>query len=321
MKAFSYVSAQSAGSAVELVRGHGRFLAGGMDLLGEMKEGLVEPALLVDIKAVPGTRAIAAGPDRWSIGANVTLAELADHAEMRRVLPAVAQAADDVGSPQMRNLATIGGNLAQHSRCWYYRHRDVHCYKKGGGKCFARSGENKYHSLFVKSQCLSPCVSNLAVALSALDATVIVQRGGATTSLTIAQLYDRAWKNGRVHNSLEPDDLIVRVEIPTPAGGRSAYLQLAEKSEFDWALVSCAAAGRLEGGRLRGARVALGCVAAVPWQVAEANAFLEGRELNDATATQAAELLLQEATAREHNAYKVPLAKTIIRRTLAKLTA
>lgn len=319
MKAFGYVTAQSAEAAVELVRDGGRFLAGGVDLLGEMKEGIAEPKRVVNVKAAPELRGIEPGGPRWTIGANVTLAALAEHAELRRVFPGLAEAAEHVGSPQMRNLATVGGNLAQHSRCWYYRHREVACAKKGARRCLARGGENKYHSLWSGSQCLSPCVSNLAIALAALEATVVVQRGRKRVTWTVAELYERAWNTTRAHHSLGAEDLIVRVEVPVREGGRSVYLQMGEKSGFDWALVSCAAAGTIGGGVLRGVRIALGCVAPVPWQVAAANAFLEGKALNDATATAAAELMLKGAEPREHNGYKVPLAKALVRRALAAL--
>lgn len=319
MNAFAYVSADSPRSAVTLVRGNARFLAGGVDLLGEMKEGIATPERLVNIKSIPGTRDIVVSADRWVIGANITLATLAEHAELRRALPAIAEAADHVGSPQMRNVATLGGNLAQHSRCWYYRQRDLQCAKKGAKRCLARDGENKYHSLFSENPCLSPCVSNLAIALTALDARVVVQRGGSTATLTMPQLYESAWKSARAHNSLRDDDLIVRVEVPVRPGLRCAYLQIAEKHDFDWALVSCAVAATVDGNTLRGPRVVLGCVAPIPWQVARANAYLEGKLPDDASAATAADLLLKEATARAHNAYKLPLAKALVRRALAKL--
>lgn len=321
MNAFSYVSAKTAGSAVDLVKDNGRFLAGGIDLLGEMKEGLVTPERLVNIKTLPGTREITPGADRWTIGANVTLTTLTEHTETQRVLPGLAQAAGDVGSAQMRNVATVGGNLAQHSRCWYYRQRDLTCAKKGGRRCLARDGENKYHSLFTDNPCLSPCVSNLAIMLSALDASIVVQRGSKTVTMSVTQLYEAAWKAPRSHNSLRPADLILRIEIPVEKGSRSAYVQMGEKNDFDWALVSCAAAARVDGGRLFDVRLALGCVAPIPWQVHEANTFLEGKVPDDATAMAAAEHLLREAEPRMHNAYKVPLAKALVRRTLAKLVA
>lgn len=319
MKAFAYVTAQSAPAAVELVRDGGRFLAGGVDLLGEMKEGIAAPKRLVNVKAVPEMRAIEADTTHWAIGANVTLATVAEHAELRRVFPGLVEAAEQVGSPQMRNIATVGGNLAQHSRCWYYRQRDVACAKKGARRCLARGGENKHHSLWSGSPCLSPCVSNLAIVLAALDARVVVQRGRRQVTWSVAELYERAWSAARAHHSLGAEDLIVRVEVPVREGARSVYLQMGERSGFDWALVSCAVAGRIDGGVVRGVRIALGCVAPVPWQVAAANAFLEGKALNEANATAAAELMLKGSEPREHNGYKVPLAKALVRRGLMAL--
>jgi len=321
MKAFAYVIAQTPESAVELVRNQGRFLAGGIDLLGELKEHLAEPKTLVNVKMLPQTQEITPAGDKWVIGANVTLAALGAHPDLRRVFPGVAEAAAEVGSPQMRNVATVGGNLAQHSRCWYYRHRDVRCLKKGGATCYAREGENKYHCLFTGATCVSPVVSNLATVFTALGARVIVQRGTKAETLTMAQLYESAWENPRAHNSLKPTDLILRIEIPVTAGGRSAYLQMGEKSDFDWALVSCAAAARVDGKTLRDARMVLGAVAPVPWQVEEANQFLEGRELTDAVMAGAADLILKDAEPLAHNAYKVPLARALIRRVLTSLVA
>jgi xanthine dehydrogenase YagS FAD-binding subunit len=317
MNSFAYVTAQSPESAVDLVGSEGRFLAGGMDLLGEMKESLATPKTLVNVKALPGTTEIVPGV-KWMIGANVTLTALALHPEVRRAMPGLAEAAAEVGSPQIRNVATVGGNLAQHSRCWYYRHRDVQCRKKGGPVCFARQGESKYHSLFTGSMCVSPCVSNLAIALAALDARVILQRGRKTEALTIADLYATAWKTPSAHNSLGAGDLILRIEI-TPGARRSAYLQVAEKGDFDWALVSCAAAANVSGSTLTQARIALGAIAPIPWQADAANAFLEGKTLATDTAEKAADLLLHDARPFGDNAYKLAIAKALVRRTLVKL--
>jgi xanthine dehydrogenase YagS FAD-binding subunit len=215
----------------------------------------------------------------------------------------------------------VGGNLAQHSRCWYYRHRDVECRKKGGKVCFARQGESKYHALFTGCMCISPTVSNLAIALAALDAKVIVQRGRRTETLTIANLYSEAWRTPTAHNSLRAEDLILRVEVPAPADVRSAYLQIAEKGDFDWAMVSCAAAAKVSGSTLRGVRVVLGAVSPTPWQVDAANAFLEGKSYSAETAEKAAELILKDARPFGDNAYKIPIAKALIRRTLQQLVA
>src|SRR5215510_6166328 len=223
MNSFQYVTATSPTSARELVGTDGRYLAGGMDLLSEMKEYIAQPKVLVNIKSLPLNK-IERGSKAWTIGANVTIAELEDHAELKKVFPGVQQAAADVGSRQIRNFGTVGGNLAQKSRCWYYRHRDVHCLKKGGDMCFARHGDNRYHSLFSGNTCISPIVSNLAIALAALDARVLVQKADKSQPMTMAELYSAAWRDPEAHNSLEPGDLILKVEVPVQ-NRRSAYVQ------------------------------------------------------------------------------------------------
>ncbi|MFN2475066.1 MAG: xanthine dehydrogenase family protein subunit M [Chthoniobacterales bacterium] len=320
MKAFEYVSAQTPQSAATLAANDGRYIAGGIDVLGEIKDRIIEPKRLVNIKSLPNSREIKPGPQSWTIGANVTIAELVAHAELRKTFPGLAEAAAEVGSPQIRNVATVGGNLAQHSRCWYYRQPDVRCLKEGGSTCYAREGENKFHALFTGNPCISPTPSNLAIALTALEATAHVQRSGKLVEMSMVQLYEKAWSNPLAHHSLEPGDLILHVEVPVRQS-RSAYLQMAEKHDFDWALVSCSAAARLEGKKLTGARIVLGQVAPVPYRSDEADKFLEGKSLDDTVAAKAAELLLKDATPFQHNAYKVPLAEALIRRTLLKLAS
>jgi len=229
-------------------------------------------------------------------------------------------AAAEVGSRQIRNVATLGGNLAQHSRCWYYRHRDVKCLKRGGNTCYARDGENKYHSLFTGNPCISPVVSNLAISLGTLEAVVIVERGGKTLRLSIPEFYQKAWENPTAHNSLEPGDLITKIEIPVQQR-RSAYLQMSEKSMFDWALVSCAASAKFDGSKVSQARIFLGQVANIPFMVREANESLEGASLDENSANKAADLLLEKAQPHSQNGYKVQIAKTLVRRTLLQLKA
>jgi xanthine dehydrogenase YagS FAD-binding subunit len=319
MKPFAYVTAQSPDSANELVRGGGSYLAGGVDLLGELKESLLDPSILVNIKELPGTRDIIEQTDSWTIGANVTLSTLANHAGIRSAFPGLAEATVDVASPQIRNVSTLGGNLAQHSRCWYFRQRDIKCLKNGGATCYAREGENKHHSIFSGNPCISPMVSKPAVALAALDANVTVWRGGKAVSMSIPDLYEHAWFNPLAQHSLRPGDLILSVSVPK-SRTRSAYLLVSEKSEFDWALVSCCAAARLENDRVAEASVVLGSVAPVPYERDEVNSYLVGKILNESVATRAADLLLESATPLEHNGYKVPMAKALVRRTLVRLS-
>jgi xanthine dehydrogenase YagS FAD-binding subunit len=318
MKPFEYATALSTDSAQQMVADKGEYLAGGNDLLGRLKDYLTEANIVVNVKSLPGLNRIESGAERWTIGALVNISEIEDHDGLRKQFPGVHEAASEIASQQIRNVATLGGNLAQHSRCWYYRHRDTVCLKKHGDLCFARHGDNRYHSLFSGNTCISPVVSNLATMFAALDATVIVQRGGKPVRMSMAELYHRAWENPTAHNSLQDGDLILKVEIPTTRPN-SAYLQVSDKHEFDWALVSCAAAGKVTNGKLIQARVALGCISPMPHQVQAANDFLEGKTLDEATVSQAADLMLKGAEPLEFNGYKVPLAHALIRRTLLKL--
>jgi xanthine dehydrogenase YagS FAD-binding subunit len=283
-----------------------------------MKEAMVAPPRLVNLKSIPGLNRIESGGSKWTIGALTLLVDLENHVQLRDAFPALHEAVAEVASPQIRNVATVGGNLAQHSRCWYFRQRDLVCWKKGGDTCHAREGDNRYHSLFSGCACISPVVSNLAIALAALNATVVVSRGGQEVHLTIPELYAKSWSDPAVHNSLNPGDLILRVDLPSEPR-RSAYLQASEKEQFDWALVSCAASAIMEGRKIIQGQVVLGAVAPVPYQVPEVQRFLEGKELNDILAERTADLMFNDAVILAHNSYKVPLAKALVKRTLLKL--
>ena len=318
MQNFEYAIARSVDGAVELSTSESRFLAGGIDLLGEMKEYITSPKRIIDLKPIPELGRIDTSSAIWKIGANVTIAEIARNERILTTLPGLAEAASEVGSPQIRNVATLGGNLAQHSRCWYYRHRDLRCLKRGGSTCYAREGENKYHSLFSGNPCISPVVSNLAVILAALDARVNVRRGDKEVTLTIGELYSDAWNNPLAHNSLLPGDLIVDVEIPTQKN-RSAYLQISEKGDFDWALVSCAAAARSTGDQWADVSVFLGAVAPIPYQLE--SPLLESGKLSREAIESIAVSIASKATPLAHNGYKVPIAQALVRRALTRIVS
>lgn len=275
---------------------------------------------LAEIVPLPSAPETGAAP-AWSVGARATLAALAEHPEIRRVFPALAQAAASAAHSPARRLATVGGNLSQPSRCRYFRSRQVRCRKKGGRVCYARTGENQYHALFTGGVCVSPCGSNLAVALAALDARIVVLSGRHSRTLTVAQLYADAWNAPTLHNSLRPGDLLLRILIPVVPGARSTYLQVSERIDFDRALVSCAASARVDGNRLAGVRIALGAVAPVPWQVEEAHRFLEGRPIDAAVAEQAAGIVLRGAAPLSANGYKVAIARALVRRSVQALVA
>lgn len=334
MNAFQYVSATTPDEAIGLIGKNGRYLAGGIDLLGEMKDYIVTPDVLVNVKgtseangqpslnSISSTSAGTGQPPSnsavYQIGALVTVAEIAANEDLKKALPGLVEAAAEVGSPQIRNVASLAGNLLQHSRCWYYRQPDIVCLKRGGDMCHAQNGENKYHSLFTGCSCVSPVVSNLSVILTALGATVNFKHAGKAQTMTMPELYREAWKNPAAHNSFDPADFLLSVSIPAKRT-RSAYRQMSEKSEFDWALVSCAAAGNVTDGKITDVRIALGAVAPVPYVVEKANHFLEGKALTDENASKTADLILHDAKPLAHNGYKVPLAHTLIRRTLLAL--
>jgi xanthine dehydrogenase YagS FAD-binding subunit len=317
MQNFEYAKARTVDGAIQLSTSDSRFLSGGIDLLGEMKEYIVSPKRVIDLKTIPDLDRIDTSTETWKLGANVRIAEIAGNEQLRATLPGLAEAAVEVGSPQIRNVATLGGNLAQHSRCWYYRQRDLRCLKRGGNTCYALEGENKYHSLFSGNPCISPVVSNLAVILAALDAKAIVRRGEQEVTLTIPDLYANAWDNPFAHNSLRPADLIVRVEVST-AKNRSAYLQVSEKGEFDWALVSCAAAGQTTDSQWTQVAVFLGAVAPIPYAVD--STLLERDGLTSDSIASIAENLASKATPLTHNGYKLPIAQALVRRCLARIT-
>lgn len=321
MKSFEFINAQSAESARELVREkNGKFLAGGIDLLGEMKDYLTQPDRVVNVKTIPDLTGFTLLEDKAVIGANTRLVDLMTD-DVHQAFPGLSEATSEVGSPQIRNVATVGGNLAQHSRCWYYRHKDVQCLKNDGTRCYASDGESKYHSIFTGNPCISPVVSNLAVIFTALDARVKIQARRGVESWDMEKLYEKAWDNPFAHNSLSEGDLILHIELPRTMRRKSAYMQISEKSDFDWALVSCAAAADVENGKLQNPRLAMGAISNVPYRVEEVDSYLSGKTLDDAVAQEAAERLLEGAETTQHNAYKVPMAKALVKRTLLKLLA
>jgi xanthine dehydrogenase YagS FAD-binding subunit len=323
MNPFQYIAAGTPQDAIAARGKNGRYLGGGIDLLAEMKDYIVSPDVLVALRdPVPGQpHAVTALPDgTLLLHAAMTMAEIAAHHDVQTHSPALAQAAGEVGSPQIRNVATLAGNLLQHSRCWYYRQPDVVCLKRGGKICYGHEGENKYLALYSGCECISPVVSNMAVALAALDAQVTFFNRGDGVPMSIAQLYHEAYSNPHAHNSTKPGDYLISVQVPGKRP-QSAYRQVSERKEFDWALVSCAAAAHVRDGMLHDARVALGAISPVPHMAEAAHHFLEGKPLTDAVAAHAADLILKGAKPLAQNGYKVPLAHALIRRTFLALNA
>lgn len=300
-----------------------RILAGGQDLLTELKDRIVEPERVVNIKYIPGLDAIKSDPKTGlSIGALVKVGAVADSAEIRRRFPALAQAAESVASPQIRNVGTIGGNLCQRPRCWYYRHEDILCIKKGGDRCYAATGENKYNAILGGGPSWIVHPSDMATALAALGATVTIMGPKGVRTIPIEKFFILPKENVRRENVLKPDEILTSVNLPnSPLSQRSVYLKFREKASMDWAMSAAAVALAVANGKVTDCRIVLGGVAPIPWRAPKAEAALKGKAVSDATLNAAADAALEGALALVQNGYKIPLTKTLVRRAIRQASA
>jgi len=322
MNRFEFARAASVAEALDLVaeKPGSVWKAGGIDLLDHMKEHLIEPRRLVDLKSVPGMDGISAEPDgSVRIGPLVTMARVATHSGIRSTHAGLAQACGEAASPQIRNVATIGGNLLQRPRCWYYRLASYRCLKKGGDICFAVGGDNRYHTIFGEGACNAPHPSNAAMGLTALGTSLVFQSSRGTRTVPAEQFFTIPGNDPQRENAKEPDEILTAISLPAAPGVRSAYASVKEKAAFDWPLVSTAVALRVEGGVVRQARIILGAVATVPRRSSSAEQTLVGKRLDDAAVKAAAEATASGAQPLSENAYKVELLKVLVGRTLLSL--
>lgn len=296
--------------------------AGGIDLIDRMKEGLEAPAELVELRSIegePAMRALTAEGGGWQIGALVTLAEVAAAEGLGEAFAALREAASSAATPAIRNAATVGGNLLQRPRCWYFRHADLACLKKGGKTCLAITGENKFHAILGGGPSFIVHPSTLACALVALDAQVEI-RGEAARTIGIAELFVSPKQDPQREHSLAPGEVLVRATLPAAgAGQRSGYAAVKEKQSHDWPLAEVAVRLSLEAGTMKDVRVVLGHVAPIPWRSREAEAALEGKPPGEALFAEAARAALWEARPLRDNAYKVPLAQGLLREVLHRV--
>ena len=324
MHRFAYMQAQTpAAAAAILSRNPDAMLkAGGIDLLDLLKEHLVTPALIVDLSQIEELRGVTI--DRSSgalrVGALTTFAQIATHAEVQKGWPALTQVAAGAATPQIRNLATIGGNLCQRPRCWYFRQEDYLCRKKGGERCFALEGENRYHAIFANQTCASPHPSTAAVPLLAYDATLqVMDKEGKERTLALTDFFLAPERNAQREHVLARDEVLTTLTVPRPPQGTgSAYLSLKHKQSFDWPLVEAAVVLHLDKGEVHDARVVLGSVAPVPVRSTAAEKVLLGNRISEQTAARAGEAATAGATPLTHNGYKVPLLAELVRRAVLK---
>ncbi len=323
MKPFDYARPESIGEAISMLDGGStRLLAGGTDLLTLMKHGIAEPERLVDIKRLPELDdAITDSPDGATIGALATLSEIERHPLITARYPALAEAAAIAATPQLRNMATIGGNLLQRPRCWYYRSTEVTCWLEGGDTCYARDGQNQYHALFDESPCVAVHPSDLATALLALGASVTVRGAGGDRTVPLETFFAPPEDRRRTETTLGVDEIVVAVHLPRTAGKvRSTYLKAMERKVWAFALVGVGVQVTVEDGTVRDARLALGGVAPVPKLATEAAGLLVGQAPGAELFARVADAALEGATPLQHNGYKVPLLTSLITRALAQAT-
>ena len=322
MQPFSYARAGSVPEAVAAGAGPGTaYLAGGTELLNWMRLGILDPARVLDISRLPGMDKVEALPGGGlRIGALARLNDAAQHPAVARDYPVLSQAILKAASAQLRNLATIGGNPVQRTRCAYYRAEELlPCNKRQPGSgCSALHGENSHHAIFGWTEaCVATQPSDPAVALATLDAVLVTEAASGGRRIPARAFHTLPGKAGpEPHNVLRPGELIVAIELPAPAR-QSAYLKVRERESYEYATVSAAVAVEAEGGVIRRARVALGSVAHRPWRLDDAERRLVGVRLDDRAALQAAlDASFADARPLSGNAYKVPLARNAALRAL-----
>jgi xanthine dehydrogenase YagS FAD-binding subunit len=322
VKAFAYVDATSEREAVAALKTDGIALplAGGQDLLARMKDYIDSPDRIVNVKNALDRTATPTADGGLRIGAAMKIVDLAEHPQVAKLYPAVAHAAVEVGTPQIRHQGTVGGNINQRPRCWYFRAEEFVCYKKGGSRCFAVNGENQYHAIFGNdgpSHIVHP--SSLAVPFVAYGARFRVVGPKGEREIPSADYFTMPTiQNVLKENVLDDEELLTHVILPPPGDVRSGHYEVRYKASHDWPLAFTTVVLAMNRNRIASARVVLGAVAPVPWRSKPAEAALAGRPLNEATAAAAAEAAVSEAKPMSGNAYKVQIARTAVKRAIMR---
>lgn len=320
MKPFAYVKAadeKQALAALGRERGKVIPLAGGMDLVSLLKDRIATPDRVVNVKGLDGT--ITATPDGGlRIGAAVRLVDLIAHATVASQYKALAEAASETGTPQIRNLGTVGGNLMQRPRCWYFRNEEFPCLKKGGARCYSVDGENQFHAILGGGPCHIVHPSSLAVPLVAFGAKLRIAGPRGEKEVLAEEFYELPERNLYGETALRPDELLTHVILPSANAMKSATYEVRFKSSHDWPIAFASVALAVNNGTISDARVVLGAVAPIPWRSPEAEAALKGQPANEATAIKAAEAALTGASPMTQNAYKVQVAKTAVKRAVLR---
>jgi xanthine dehydrogenase YagS FAD-binding subunit len=320
MRKFFHINAPTIDEAVSALKRYGdkaKILAGGTDLLGKLKDEILPryPEVLINIKTIPGLDFIKREGNMLRIGALTRLEDIGTHPWIKEKYAALAEAARRTGSPHLRQMGTIGGNICQDIRCWYYRNPNDRfpCLRKGGARCYAIDGDNRYHSIFggsVEGGCYAVHPSDTAPSLIAFDAQV-------KTSKRIIQAEDFFQVGVQKTTVLDPDEIVTEIHVPVPPdAAKSAFLKFAIRKSIDFPIVNCGTVIETSRGTVKGARICLNAVYVKPYRAVKAEEALIGKTLNEAHAEAAGDAVLSHVKALNHNRYMSQIARTLIKRTI-----
>mgnify|MGYP005833933741 CR=1 FL=1 len=319
---FSYVRAKSVEEAVERLSAPGALIhAGGTDLLGCLRDEVFDADLLVSISRLAKLRGIEETSDgRLRIGALATVTEVAENPVIRERFPGLAQSASEVASPQLRNQGTMGGNICQKPRCWYYR-GEFHCRRKGGSICYAFGAENHFHAIFGHDHiCAIVHPSDTAPMLVALDATARLVGPRGARFVPLPQFFVLPNQDVEKETVLDPGEIVTEILVPKPAQGlRTRYRKVRARQSWDFALAGVALALNFSGDKVQRARVVLSGVAPIPWRSVEVEKAITGRKLDAKTIKHATEAAVADAQPLEQNQYKIPLVQGVLEEQLTTI--
>jgi xanthine dehydrogenase YagS FAD-binding subunit len=319
MNKFAFVDCTTVDEALGQLGDGATIKAGGIDLLDLMKEDIVSPPKLVNIRNISSLRGITASKDGLHLGPLSTLSEIAAHPEIQRSYSALSDAAGHAATPQVRNMATIGGNIMQRPRCWYFRSSDFDCKKKSGSSndCHAHTGENQYHAIINNGTCAMVHPSSTAVPLLAMNAQVELTSKRGKRTVNMSEFYVPPEKSLINETVVQPGEIITSIFVPAlEPGTRSAYQKYGEKESFDWPLADAGILLVMDGQICRKAAVVLGVAAPTPIRSSAAEAVLIGKPIDEARAREAAKAAMQSATPLSQNGFKTQLFQTAIYRTV-----
>lgn len=324
MKAFKHFNATSVDEAISLMRtskGNANLIAGGTDLLGVLKDEILPdyPEAVINIKTIPGLDAVAENEKGLKIGALTKLVDVAAHPLVRKKYPILSEAAEAVATPEIRNMATLGGNLCQDTRCWYYRYPHhmggrIICYRKEKGPCQAVKGDNRYHAIMGAKACFAVCPSDTAIALTALGARLEIKGPQKVRKVPVDEFFTTQG------NVLEFDELLTHIQIPLPAAeARQTFIKYTLRKPVDFAIASVAAVVTMQNGICKDACIVLGAVAPTPVRALDSEKILKGKVASEKSIAAAARAAIKDAKPMRMNAYKVQITKTLVKRALRSI--